>query len=65
MPSSDIRCPRCNRLLARKLDNGALEIRRRGKQTVVVQCGMIWCCGLPVKVAKCSLSMEEGIIRDT
>lgn len=55
MMIKDIRCPdpQCNRLLARTLSDGSLEIVKRGRTLATVKCGTITCprCGETVQVA--------------
>lgn len=54
----EIRCPSCNRLLARIVDlehgveRGKVEIRRRGKTVAIVEKGELQCsCGETVRIS--------------
>lgn len=50
----EIRCPSCNRLLARVVDpeHGKVEVQRRGKTIAHVEKGELQCsCGETVKVS--------------
>lgn len=41
--TNDARCPRCNRMLAKRLPDGTLEIVHRGALLAIVRTGMIIC----------------------
>ena len=40
---SAIRCPSCDRLLARRLHDRSLEVRKGDRLLAVIECGRIYC----------------------
>lgn len=46
-----VRCPKCQRLLARRLPDGSLEVAQGGKHLVFVRVGRVVCCRCSVAVA--------------
>lgn len=41
--AADIRCPSCRRLLAKRRDDGALEVRQRDRTLAILHRGQLYC----------------------
>ena len=56
-----VRCPRCSRVIAVRVRNGSLEVRRRGKLVAVVVCGSVSCedCGSSINVSHHEAAVHE------
>lgn len=48
--SPDLRCPRCRRLLAKRMPNGGAEIKARGRLIAVVEHGLLVCSDCDVQI---------------
>ena len=59
-PSADIRCPTCRKLLARRTNDGAFEIRRDHRLLAIVYSGGVRCpvCEITITVGAATLTCD-------
>jgi DNA-directed RNA polymerase subunit RPC12/RpoP len=48
--SMEVRCPTCECLLARRLEDGSLEVRRRQQVLAIIRRGAVACTGCGTRV---------------
>lgn len=58
-PGVDVLCPRCGRMLAKRLPSGALDLRRNGVRFAVIAVGAVICRFCPGQYVKADYMRQE------
>ncbi len=58
-PGVDVLCPRCGRMLAKRLPSGALDLRRNGVRFAIIAVGAVICRFCPGQHVKADYMRVE------